>query len=106
MLGYPEGVIVVGVEVDETRLAAVCQRYGIGRLMVFGSLARGTAGPASDVDVLYELRPGRRLGWEIEDLADELAEVFGRPVDLVSRAGLHERLRAAVLAEAQPVYAA
>lgn len=97
---------MAGAEVDETRLAAVCEQYGIGALMIFGSVARGTAGPTSDVDVLYELRPGRRLGWEIEDLADELSDVFGRRVDLVSRAGLHERVRAAVLAEAQPVYAA
>lgn len=95
-----------GVTVDEVRLAAVCARYGIARLMIFGSVARGTAEPSSDVDVLYELQPGRRLGWEIEDLSDELSELFGRPVDLVSRAALHERLRAAVLAEAQPLYAA
>jgi predicted nucleotidyltransferase len=92
--------------VDEVGLAAVCARYGIARLMIFGSVARGTAEPSSDVDVLYELQPGRRLGWEIEDLSDELSELFGRPVDLVSRAALHERLRAAVLAEAQPLYAA
>jgi predicted nucleotidyltransferase len=105
-LGYSEGMIVAGVEVDEARLAAVCERYGIGQLMIFGSVSRGTSGPASDVDILYELRPGRRLGWEIEDLVDELTEVFGRPVDLVSRAALHERMRAAVLAEAQLLYAA
>jgi uncharacterized protein len=99
-------VIVAGVTVNEVRLAAVCALYGIARLMIFGSVARGTADPSSDVDVLYELQPGRRLGWEIEDLSDELSELFGRPVDLVSRAALHERLRAAVLAEAQPLYAA
>jgi predicted nucleotidyltransferase len=99
-------VIVAGVTVDEARLAAVCARYGVARLMIFGSVARGTAEPSSDVDVLYELQPGRRLGWEIEDLSDELSELFGRPVDLVSRAALHERLRPAVLAEAQPLYAA
>jgi len=97
---------VAGVTVDEARLAAVCARYGVARLMIFGSVARGTADLSSDVDVLYELQPGRRLGWEIEDLSDELSELFGRPVDLVSRAALHERLRAAVLAEAQPLYAA
>jgi predicted nucleotidyltransferase len=97
---------VAGVTVDEARLAAVCARYGVARLMIFGSVARGTAEPSSDVDVLYELQPGRRLGWEIEDLSDELSELFGRPVDLVSRAALHERLRPAVLAEAQPLYAA
>ena len=92
--------------VDTERLAAVCSRYGIARLMIFGSVARGTAEPSSDVDILYELLPGRRLGWEIEDLTDELSELFGRPVDLLSRAGLHERLRATVLAEARPLYAA
>ena len=97
---------MAGVTVDEARLAAVCARYGVARLMIFGSVARGTAEPSSDVDVLYELQPGRRLGWEIEDLSDELSELFGRPVDLVSRAALHERLRAAVLAEALPLYAA
>ena len=97
---------MAGVTVDEARLAAVCARYGVARLMILGSVARGTAEPSSDVDVLYELQPGRRLGWEVEDLSDELSELFGRPVDLVSRAALHERLRAAVLAEAQPLYAA
>jgi len=44
--------------------------------------------------------------WEIEDLAEELSEVFGRRVDLVSRSALHARLRETVLAEAKPLYAA
>ena len=91
---------------DTERLAAVCSRYGIARLMIFGSVARGTAEPSSDVDILYELLPGCRLGWEIEDLTDELSELFGRPVDLLSRAVLHDRLRETVLAEARPLYAA
>ena len=74
--------------------------------MIFGSVARGTDEPTSDLDILYELRPGRRLGWEIEDLADELSGLFGRPIDLVSRSALHRSLRDAVLAEAQQFYAA
>jgi predicted nucleotidyltransferase len=56
--------------------------------------------------VLYELEPGRRLGWEIEQLADELAAVFGRPVDLVSAAALHRGLKDAVMSEARTLYAA
>ena len=98
--------IVAGRQVDEARLAAVCERYGVARLLLFGSVARGAADPSSDIDVLYELLPGRRLGWEIEQLADELSEILGRPVDLVSATALHRRLRGAVLAEAQPLYAA
>lgn len=93
-------------EVDLERLDEVCRRYGIASLAVFGSAARGDASPSSDVDLLYDLRPGARLGWEIEDLAAELTVIFGRPVDLVARRALHPRLRDSVLNEARPVYAA
>jgi hypothetical protein len=58
------------VEVDSGVLRDICDRYGIARLDVFGSVSRGDAAAGSDIDVLYELRPGARLGWEIEDLAD------------------------------------
>ena len=73
-------VIIPGVDVDERRLAEICDRYGIAELQIFGSQARGTSGPDSDIDVLYTLRPGRRLGWEIEELADELTDLFGHRV--------------------------
>lgn len=92
--------------VDTARLDALCRRYGISALFVFGSVARGTPAPTSDVDLLYDLQPGARLGWEIEDLSDALAEIFGRPVDLVARAALHPLLRTSVLNEARAVYAA
>jgi uncharacterized protein len=75
----------IGTDVDRERLAAVCRRYGIATLLVFGSAARGTSTTSSDLDLLYELTPGARLGWQIDDLADELSEIFGRTVDLVSR---------------------
>jgi len=99
-------MITPGVDVDERRLAEICDRYGIAELQIFGSQARGTSEPDSDIDVLYTLRPGRRLGWEIEELADELTDLFGHRVDLVSLRALHPMLRPSVLAEARPVYAA
>ena len=99
-------LIIPGIEIDEGRLAEICARYGIAELQIFGSQARGTAGPSSDIDVLYTLRAGRRLGWEIEQLADELSDLFGRRVDLVSLRSLHPLLKPSVLAEARPVYAA
>lgn len=91
--------------VDADRLRAVCERYGVARLDVFGSVSRGDPIPDSDIDLLYALEPGARLGWNVEQLADELAEILGRPVDLVSRNALHDLLRAQVLAEAEPLYA-
>ncbi len=90
----------------EELLREACERYGVIRLEVFGSVAHGAARPDSDIDLLYTLAEGTRLGWAIEDLNEELAAVFGRPVDLVSRRALNSRIRDRVLAEAQPVYAA
>jgi predicted nucleotidyltransferase len=98
--------IVDGVQVDEERLAAIADRYGIAELKIFGSRAHRIARPDSDIDILYTLQPGRRLGWEIEQLADELGELFGRQVDLVSMRALHPLLRKSVLAEARQLYAA
>ncbi len=106
MRAYDAGVNVAGLSVDEEQLRTVCRRYGIARLEVFGSIGRGEGGEESDVDLLYELEPDARLGWHIEDLADELASVFGRPVHLVSRNALHDRLRERVLSEARLLYAA
>ena len=94
------------LDIDRARLDALCRRFGIARLDVFGSVARGEAGPGSDVDLLYELAQGRSLGWEIEDLSQDLADLFGRPVDLVARKALHPLIRDQVLADAEPFYVA
>lgn len=94
------------LDVDLARLRAVCERYGVARLDVFGSASRGDADADSDIDLLYTLMPGARLGWEIEDLADELGTIFGRPVDLVAERALNSLIKNQVLDEARPLYAA
>ena len=91
---------------DPARLGEVCERYGVAELAVFGSVARGDARPDSDIDLLYVLAPGRHLGFSINRLEDELSEIFGRPVDLVSKAAVHRAMREAVLLEARELYAA
>lgn len=69
-------------------------------------MARGDDRPGSDVDVLYDLLPGRHLTRNIELLSDELAALFERPVDIVSRRALHPAIRDSVEAEAALLYAA
>lgn len=92
------------LEIDRDALAEVCRRYGVAELAVFGSVAQGETTGASDVDITYVLAPGRRLGWEIEDLSDGLAVLFGRRVDLVSRRSLHPRISDQVIAESRVLY--
>lgn len=97
---------MLDVNVDLERLREVCERYGVASLEVFGSIARGEARIDSDVDLLYVLKPGARLGFRLLDLEDELAELFGRPVDVVARRAVNKYLREQVLADAQQLYAA
>ena len=92
--------------VDRDRLARVCAEFGVAELTVFGSVARGEAREDSDLDLLSVLSPGRHLGFSINRLEDELSELFGRPVDLVSKAALHRTIREHVLADARELYVA
>ncbi len=72
---------------------------GVESLSIFGSVARGEAGPHSDVDVLAEIGPGIGL-FEYVRIRDRLAEILGRPVDLATPDVLRPRIRDRVLAEA------
>ncbi len=61
---------------------ALCQRYPIQRIALFGSWARGEQRSDSDVDILVDVAPS--IGWKFVSLADELEQLLGLKVDLVS----------------------
>jgi hypothetical protein len=65
-------------------------------------VARGEAGPTSDVDVLVDFGPRCGL-WEAIGLKHELEDLLGCPVDLVGRSGLSPYLRDRILNEAVPL---
>ena len=92
--------------VDPAQLARIAARHGIRSLSLFGSAARGEAGPESDVDIVMELEPSSGVGlFEHARIAEELAQLFGRPVDLVTWNSLRPRMRTAVEREAVPLFA-
>lgn len=59
------------------------RQFGVNRLAIFGSYARGDQSESSDVDILVEVDPS--IGLRFVDLADTIESLLGLPVDLVSR---------------------
>jgi predicted nucleotidyltransferase len=74
-------------------------RYGVARVGVFGSVARGEAGPESDVDVLVEFKPASHPGLEFFHLQEEFEALFGCSVDLATPRTLHRLMRDTVMSE-------
>jgi uncharacterized protein len=94
----------------KSRLAPFCQRHGVARLEVFGSLARGEAQPGSDVDLLVTFQPGVHLGWDFFDLNKELEDILGCEVDLLTRRSVEQDSnsirRHSILESTREIYAA
>ena len=90
-------------------LAAVCQRYNVASLAVFGSASRGADffPDRSDADLLVEFGP-----WDGHDpflaFKEDLERILGRPVDLVDRKALEASRnyikKTSILADADLVY--
>ena len=77
-------------------------QHGASNVRVFGSIARGEAGPESDVDLLVDLEPGRSL-LDLGGLLLDLRDLLHVPVDVGTVPMLKERIRERVLAEAVPL---
>ncbi|HXC25722.1 MAG TPA: nucleotidyltransferase family protein [Gemmatimonadaceae bacterium] len=80
-------------------ITALAERYGARNIRVFGSVARGDAGPSSDVDFLVDMDRGRGL-IPFGALRVSLKELLGREVDLATDKTLRPAIRARVLREA------
>jgi predicted nucleotidyltransferase len=76
--------------------------YGIRRVRLFGSVARGEAGPESDLDVLVDVEVGRSL-LDLVGFEQDLEALLGRRVDVVTEGGLSPYLEARILQEAIPL---
>ena len=98
------------IERHQAELEALCRKYRVKTLEVFGSAADGTFDPArSDLDFLLEFLPeaaGRTFHGYF-DLKDDLERLFRRKVDLVMPRAIRNRFfLEAVNRHRKPVYAA
>lgn len=90
------------VQSKREEILRVAAEHGAHNVRVFGSVARGEAGEASDIDFLVEMEPGRSL-LDLGGLHVELEALLGRKVDVVTDGGIYWLLRRRILKEARPL---
>ncbi len=78
----------------------LASEHGASNVRVFGSVARGEADAASDVDFLVDMEAGRSL-LDLGGLLMDLRDLLGCEVDVVTASGLRARIRQRVLDEAR-----
>jgi predicted nucleotidyltransferase len=82
-----------------SEILRIAEKHGAYNVRVFGSVARGEAGPNSDVDILVEVKR-HHSSFFPGGLVADLEELLGRRVDVVTVKGLNKFLRDRVLKEA------
>jgi predicted nucleotidyltransferase len=74
------------IDVPKEAIKAFCRKWQVTEFAFFGSVVRDDFGPDSDVDVLVSFHPSaRHTLFDLVHMEDELREIFGRDVDLVTR---------------------
>jgi predicted nucleotidyltransferase len=97
------------LRVSQARVEALCRKYGIAKLSVFGSASRNELAPDSDVDVMVEFLPKSRASlFDMADLQEELsAALGGRKVDIATPDILRNPYRReSILPDLKPIYVA
>ncbi|RXA21202.1 nucleotidyltransferase [Methanosarcina sp. MSH10X1] len=68
-------------------------KFGVKRIGIFGSFARGEEKESSDLDVLVVFEEGQKTFDNYMDLKFYLEDLFGREVDLVTEKALKPQLK-------------
>jgi predicted nucleotidyltransferase len=89
--------------IDAAVIERVCSKWDVSRLRVFGSIARGSAGPESDLDLLVEFS-GEASLFDLIGMQHDLEDELGVEVDLLTPGGLSPYIRDTVLSEAKVIY--
>ena len=95
----------MGIEIlkdKRDQIARLAARYGVERMRIFGSLARGQATPESDIDFLVAFRRGKTL-LDLIGFKQDLENLLEHKVDVVSEGGVSPHLRNRIFGEAVPL---
>ena len=101
----------IRIDVPREKIAEFCEKWQIQEFALFGSVLRDNFSSNSDIDALVTFREDAKPTlFDVVRMENELTELFGRKVDLVSRRGIESSRnylrRNAILSSAEAVYAA
>ena len=82
-----------------SRNAARLRSFGVKRLGLFGSVARGRVGPESDIDILVAFEPGQDTFSNLIGLHGLLRRLLRGRIDLVTQGGLSPYIGPRILDE-------
>ncbi|MEA2164364.1 MAG: uncharacterized protein QOK37_2491 [Thermoanaerobaculia bacterium] len=83
----------IAIDYDKEKLRDFCRRWKVTELSLFGSVVRDDFGPESDVDVMVTFAAdAHRSLFNMVHMKDELVEIFGREVDLLTRRAVERSL--------------
>jgi len=104
-------VAAIQTLVHPKRIAAFCKRWNVVEFALFGSAVRGDFSSKSDIDALVSFAPHSEWGlFDHIQMRQELKELFGRDVDLITRRALEQSrnalLRSEILETAKVLYSA
>jgi predicted nucleotidyltransferase len=90
------------LEKNRQAIRDATKRFNAANPRVFGSVARGEDRADSDLDILVDALPGTTL-FDLGGLLEELQDILGVKVDLVTPGGLPDKIKARVLSEASAI---
>ena len=91
------------IEIRRQDILRILSQHGATSAKVFGSVARGESGPESDLDLLVQLEPGYSL-LDLIAIKQELEDLLGCEVDIVTEAALSPYMRHQIMQEATCVF--
>ena len=97
------------IDIPRKKIVEFCNKWKVREFSVFGSVLRGDFRPDSDIDVIVDFEPdAKRSLFDIVSMTDELKEIFGREVDLMTKRSVEQSRnyirRKAILSSMEVVY--
>lgn len=89
----------IDISTKRKEILQITRQYGVVSIKLFGSVSKNKHNSESDIDFLVEFEEDRSL-FDLISLKDELEDLLGKSVDLVTKESIHWQLRDQIINEA------